>query len=68
MAHRCPKCSEVFPQWMIYKMHLELCKGSIRSTPVTKGTIKLYTKEQKAAIVARGERRLGVHNFYGGAV
>lgn len=63
MPNACPHCAQVFSLWVLYNMHLETHRMEARAMPKQKGT---YTREEKAAIVARGERRLGVQHFYGG--
>lgn len=64
--NNCPHCSETFPQWHMYIMHLELNhnkSGFTKAAPLMKrGPL---TKSEKAAIVAKGEARLGLQHFYG---
>jgi hypothetical protein len=59
--HKCAICCETFNQFFLFTMHNEGHKISAKSHSV-QGP---YTKAEKALIVARGESRLGAHNFYG---
>jgi hypothetical protein len=59
--HRCAICCETFNQFFLFKMHQE----SHKVTTENYGLKRPYTREEKAALVARGERRLSAHNFYG---
>jgi hypothetical protein len=52
---------------MLYKMHLETHHLEPKTArPVVAGVKHPYTKAEKAAVVARGERRIGEQHFYGG--
>lgn len=77
---KCVHCGEIFGQWMLYHMHLELhrleAKGVVKETetltePVIKSKRCLVGVKQplsdynKAAAVKRGEERVGAINFIG---
>jgi hypothetical protein len=62
--HTCAICSEKFDQFFLYKMHGESHKVAAQDY----GIKRAYTREEKAAIVARVEHRLGSRHFYGGKV
>lgn len=63
--HICAVCAKTFDEWIEYyvhcsRPHIEEKKGLIISKRAP------MDKETKRAIVAKGETRLGAHNFYGG--
>lgn len=62
MVNKCVVCSELFPQWSTYAVHME----AIHDHKIDGMVRPPLTKEEKAAIVAKGEQRLGDRNFLGG--
>ena len=76
MPSTCPICLEHFLSWTEYHTHTSLAHN-VKPTraelerntpkPVVKGAYGgPMSKEEKARIVAAGEKRLGKQHFYGG--
>jgi len=64
--HKCSICDETFAVFVLYSMHKETFHTQVTiSLPGVKHPL---TRAAKALLVARGEHRLGAHNFFGGAV
>lgn len=62
IVHKCSRCQMKFDVYFLYVMHGESHKIVVKDY----GIKRPYTREEKAALVKRGEVRLGAHNFYGG--
>ena len=54
--HTCAICSEKFSQFFLFKMHGESHRVAVEDY----GLKRPYTREEKAMLVARGERRLEI--------
>jgi len=66
MSHKCSICAIVFNQWFLYQMHLEFDHKFHQPPAKISVAKRRYTKHEKDSLVAKGERRLGTHNFIGG--
>lgn len=62
MVTKCAICAEMCPTWGAYQMHREIMHQPGVVQP-KKG--KFLTKIEKAEIVSKGERRIGLQHFLG---
>lgn len=64
--HKCVICNERFDLWVLYDIHKQ--SFHMEAPVAIPGVKHPLTRAAKALLVARGEARLGAHNFYGGAI